>query len=232
MKTKVNEIFASIQGEGPVVGYKQLFIRFCGCNLHCSYCDTEFLTGEEFTPQSLYEKIIKEYDLKTFHSISLTGGEPLLHAEFLQEFLPLIKGQTKIYLETNATLAQNLKQVKEHIDIISADIKLGMNTFDKHKEFFKICDGVYTFAKIVFDENITDEEIQTCCKIGSDYNIELVLQPKMGLCDLQDKQVEGAICPHKMLVTSEFCNKILDKFTSIYPKVRLIPQVHKFLDVR
>ena len=39
---KVKEIFASIQGEGPYVGYKQLFIRFCGCNLNCGYCDTEF----------------------------------------------------------------------------------------------------------------------------------------------------------------------------------------------
>lgn len=56
MKTKVNEIFASIQGEGPVVGYKQLFIRFCRCNLNCSYCDTEFKTGIEYTPQELAKK--------------------------------------------------------------------------------------------------------------------------------------------------------------------------------
>ena len=92
MKTKINEIFSSIQGEGPVVGYKQLFIRFCGCNLKCSYCDTDFSDGKEFTPQELYTKITTEYNLETFHSISLTGGEPLLSAEFLQEFLPLIKG--------------------------------------------------------------------------------------------------------------------------------------------
>ena len=39
---KVKEIFTSIQGEGPFVGYKQLFIRLCGCNLNCKYCDTDF----------------------------------------------------------------------------------------------------------------------------------------------------------------------------------------------
>ena len=39
---RVKEIFTSIQGEGPYVGYKQLFIRLCGCNLNCSYCDTDF----------------------------------------------------------------------------------------------------------------------------------------------------------------------------------------------
>lgn len=219
MKAKINEIFSSIQGEGPVVGYKQLFIRFCGCNLKCEYCDTEFLQGEEYTAQELFEKITKEYDLKTFHSISLTGGEPLLHAGFLKEFLPLIKNQTKIYLETNATLSENLLIVKDYIDIISADIKLGMNTLEKHEEFFKNCQNVYLFAKIVFDENITDEQIKTCCKIGSKFNMELVLQPKMGT-------------DNKMCVTSDFCNTILDKFTTIYHNVRLIPQVHKFLEVR
>ena len=219
MKAKINEIFSSIQGEGPVVGYKQLFIRFCRCNLKCSYCDTEFLEGENFTPDELFQKITNEYDLKTFHSVSLTGGEPLLHADFLKEFLPLIKDQTKIYLETNATLSENLLTTKDYIDIISADIKLGMKPFEKHEEFFKNCENIYTFAKIVFDEKITEEEIQTCCKIGAEHNIELVLQPKMDT-------------NNKMCVTSEFCNEILDKFTSIYHNVRLIPQVHKFLDVR
>ena len=47
-KIKVKEIFASIQGEGPYVGYKQLFVRFCNCNLKCNYCDTEFSANENF----------------------------------------------------------------------------------------------------------------------------------------------------------------------------------------
>lgn len=223
MKTKINEIFASIQGEGPVVGYKQLFIRFCGCNLNCDYCDTQFQTGIEYSPIEVANKIIKEYNLETFHSISLTGGEPLLSVDFLAEFLPLIKGKTKIYLETNATLSDKLNKIKNYIDIISADIKLesssGKNTFAQHEEFFKQCNGIYTFAKIVFDKNITQNEIETCAKLGKKYNIELVLQPKM------EQQ-------NKMSVNSDFCNSILDKFTTIYPNTRLIPQVHKFIDVR
>jgi len=222
METKINEIFSSIQGEGPVVGYKQLFIRFCGCNLKCSYCDTEFSDGEIYTPKNLYAKISHEYDLKTFHSVSLTGGEPLLHQDFLLEFIPLIKAQTKIYLETNATLPDNLAKIKNLVDIISADIKLpsssGMENFELHQKFFEKCKGIETFAKIVFDENITALEIETCAKLGKNYGIELILQPKM---------IGG-----KMSVSSSFCNEILDKFTSIYSNVRLIPQVHKFLDVR
>jgi organic radical activating enzyme len=222
MKTKINEIFSSIQGEGPVVGYKQLFIRFCGCNLNCEYCDTEFTTGTEFTPQELFEKITNDFDLGTFHSISLTGGEPLLSVGFLKEFLPLVKNKTKIYLETNATLTQHLLELKDYIDIISADIKLetttGLNTFDKHEQFLKNCVGIETFAKVVFDKNITEAEISRCCEIGKSTGIELILQPKM--------------IDNKMSITSEFCNEILDKFTTLYPNCRLIPQVHKFLDVR
>lgn len=222
MKTKINEIFSSIQGEGPVVGYKQLFIRFCGCNLNCAYCDTEFNDGLELTPTELYKKITTDYDIRTFHSISLTGGEPLLNIEFLCEFLPMIKKQTKIYLETNATLYENFSNIKEHIDIVSADIKLesatGLNSFDLHEKFLLNCKNIETFAKIVFDKTITEKEITRCCEIAKNTGIELVLQPKM--------------TDNKMSVTSDFCNEILDKFTKNYKKVRLIPQVHKFLDVR
>lgn len=221
-EARINEIFASIQGEGSVVGYKQIFIRFCGCNLDCGYCDTEFKNGNIYTPQSLYEKISTQYNLKSFHSISLTGGEPLLSYKFLKEFLPLVKGQTKIYLETNATLTDNFSQVKDYIDIVAADIKLpsatGVNVLGKNLEFIRSCSDISTFAKIVFDENITEDEIDFCTNIANETGIELILQPKMTAAG--------------MSVKPEFCEKILDKFTSVYPNTRLIPQVHKFLNVR
>ena len=225
MKVKINEIFSSIQGEGPVVGYKQLFIRFCGCNLNCEYCDTEFENGIEYTPAELFEKITTEYDLSTFHSISLTGGEPLMCVDFLAEFLQICRNSNdfpKIYLETNATLSEELNKVKPYIDIISADIKLksstGLDTMNLHEKFFEKCNGVETFAKIVFDENITDDEITKCCEMAQKYNLPLVLQPKM--------------IGDKMSVSSDFCGEILDKFISKHRDTRLVPQVHKFLNVR
>ena len=220
MKAKINEIFTSIQGEGTIVGYKQLFIRFCGCNLHCRYCDTEFSTGDYYTAEELFNEISRKYDLNSLHSISLTGGEPLLHTEFLKEFLPMLRGN-KIYLETNATLSENLIEVKNFIDIISADIKLksaaGQDTLALHEAFFNKARGIETFAKIVFDENITDEEIKACTNIAKKYDIAIILQPKMN---------GSTIC-----VNSEFCSLISDKFIKEYKNVRLIPQVHKFLGV-
>ena len=87
-----------------------------------------------------------------------------------------------------------------------------------HKNFFGACRGVETFAKIVFNESITDNEIKDCTDLGKICGIELILQPEM----LHDKPV----------VTSEFAQNILEKFSYKYPNVRLIPQVHKFLNVR
>ena len=65
-EVKIKEIFESIQGEGPFVGVNQLFLRFCGCNLNCNYCDTDFgMNGaKSYTAESLVRKIVKEYDLK------------------------------------------------------------------------------------------------------------------------------------------------------------------------
>lgn len=221
---RIKEIFPSIQGEGPYVGCKQLFVRFCNCNLKCNYCDTEFSPDEyfeEFTPQELAE-YIQKFDLPSIHSISLTGGEPLLSVDFLKEFLPL-SGSSKIYLETNATLADKLAEVIDFVDIVAADIKLESatgikDTFKFHDKFFEIAKQKECFAKIVFDEKITDDEISKCCELADKHNIELILQPMMN--------------ENELSVSVEFAESILEKFLKLHPKTRLIPQVHKFLDVR
>lgn len=221
---KIKEVFASIQGEGPYIGAKQLFIRFCNCNLRCHYCDTDFDSDcDEYTPERLME-VIEQFDLKTIYSVSLTGGEPLLSVDFLCKILPLLKeNNLKIYLETNATLPEELRRVIDYIDVVAADIKLEsatgmMNAFDRHDEFFEVCKGHECFAKIVFDDNITDDEINRCVELAGKYDLLLILQPKM----VEDQ----------MSVTSVFAVTVLDKFLKKYNKVRLIPQVHKFLSVR
>lgn len=221
---KIKEVFASIQGEGPYMGAKQLFVRFSNCNLRCHYCDTDFGGDcEEYTPEELIE-IVSQFDLKTIFSVSLTGGEPLLSANFLVKFLPLLKekGQS-VYLETNATLPEELARIIDFVDVISADIKLesatGMvNSFQLHDKFFEAAQNHECFAKIVFDDNISDEEIEKCVELAQKYKLELILQPKM---------VDDVMC-----INSIFAVSILDKFLKKYNRVRLIPQVHKFLSVR
>ena len=218
-KVLIKEIFESIQGEGPYIGYNQLFIRFAKCNLNCKYCDTDFTTNlkEYSIDELLYE--VKKYD--NIHSISLTGGEPLLDSNFLKEFLP--KTDKKIYLETNGTLFNELKEIIDYVDIISMDIKLNStsnngNLFETHKKFIEIAKVKELFLKVVFDENITEEEISSTIKIAKENNLEIILQPKMNGNDLK--------------LTEQGISNIYKKFVKEYTKIRLIPQVHKFLNIR
>lgn len=218
-KAKIKEIFSSIQGEGPYIGYKQLFIRFCGCNLNCRYCDTDFDSkdAKEYTVRELLEIVDSN---KECHSVSLTGGEPLLHVNFIKEFAQ--KSSLPVYLETNGTLTDKLKEIIDFVTYVSADIKLPSATgaypaWDKHNLFFETACKKILFAKAVFDNNITDDEIKNMCELCKKYNIELILQPMMrGKCPVAD---------------SAFMEKILDKSLNLYHRVRLIPQVHKFIDV-
>lgn len=224
-KAKIREVFKSIQGEGSHVGELQVFVRFCGCNLSCQYCDTDFeiSKSKEYTSNELLN-VIESLGKPIPSIISLTGGEPLLSTKFLKEFLRLAKRKGfKIYLETNATLPDNLLDVLDWIDIVSADIKLPSATgmqLDKEnlKRFFALSSDKELFAKIVFDENITNDEIDFAVEVAQSNDCEIILQPMM--------------VGNNMSVSAEFAENILNKFAAKFKKTRLIPQVHKFLNVR
>jgi len=216
---KVKEIFTSVQGEGNYVGYKQLFIRLCGCNLHCSYCDTDFEVNgaKEYSTEELLKICADNSDC---HSVSITGGEPLLHTDFIKEIGE--KCNLPLYLETNGVLYENLKEVIDYITYVAADIKLpsaaGLSPmWEEHEKFLEIASEKEVFAKVVFDENITDFEIHKITHLCKKFDIELILQPKMSGNNLN--------------LSPEFMRKTLDKCLKIHTKTRLIPQVHKFLNI-
>ena len=216
--TKIKEIFTSIQGEGPYIGQNHIFVRFCKCNLNCDYCDTDFNSKNAKT-YDIYQ-LFNELDKLNAQVISLTGGEPLMDAAFLKEFLKEFKPSLnkKIYLETNGLLIEQLKEIMDYIDIIAMDIKLQSatgqpNRFSCNDEFLRIASQKESFIKVVFDKNIIQEEIEYCTSLAKKYEVLLVLQPKMPL----DEELE--------------IEKIYNKFYEIYKNIRLIPQVHKFLNV-
>ncbi len=74
MNLIVKEIFYSLQGEGGRQGEASIFIRLSGCNLACSFCDTDFKGGETLNAGELIEHI-RPYPCKW---IIWTGGEPTL----------------------------------------------------------------------------------------------------------------------------------------------------------
>jgi len=93
---RINEIFYSLQGEGHWTGVPMIFIRFSGCNLSCSWCDTNHKEGTDLTIDQI-ESIISQYPC---NRLCLTGGEPLLQvtASFYSYFC-----KYSIHIETNGT---------------------------------------------------------------------------------------------------------------------------------
>jgi organic radical activating enzyme len=104
-KLWVQEVFYSIQGEGPRAGEPAVFIRLAGCNLRCWWCDTQFESGEDhLSPEVLVERVEEITKNNRCNLVVLTGGEP-----FRQDIRELVEqlgvqGYT-VQIETNGTLS-------------------------------------------------------------------------------------------------------------------------------
>ncbi len=223
-KAKIAGIFFSTQGEGIYAGSPQVFVRFYGCMCSCRFCDTRLTAYDKYTPLELYHQI-KRFNLP-YHSLCLTGGEPLLQKDFLKEFIKLIKydGITT-YLETNGILADEVSELIEDVDIIAMDFKLpsstGMDSYwPEHQKFLKIALKKEVFIKMVIcsttDRKDMDEAISIILKLRAK-KIPVVLQPNFFELD-------------KELLAK---TRALEKYCSRYlPCVKVIPQLHKITGVR
>ncbi|MBU5614824.1 7-carboxy-7-deazaguanine synthase QueE [Geomonas azotofigens] len=238
------ECFSSIQGEGVLVGLRQVFLRFSGCNLSCKFCDTPGMSAVpddcllELTPgRRDFFKVPNPVPLERVatlieswtaawpgihHSISITGGEPLLFGTLLEEWLPVLKKLLPIYLETNGTLPEALAPLIPHLNSIGMDIKLPSSTgcpelWDQHHAFLELAAMKEVFVKIVVGQETEDWEIQrSCAMIASvDPAIPLILQPVT-----RDDGGIG-IDALRTLELQELCSSLRE--------VRVIPQTHKFM---
>ena len=115
---KINEIFHSLQGEGANMGKSAVFVRFSGCNLRCSFCDTHHEDGKMMTDDEIVDAI-KDFPAEW---IVLTGGEPSLWID--DEFIRLIKNRTgkKVAIETNGS-----RELPDTIDWVTVSPKCGMD---------------------------------------------------------------------------------------------------------
>ncbi len=108
MSLIVNEIFYSIQGESSYAGRPCVFIRLTGCNLRCSYCDTQYAydEGDKLDISEILDRI-SEYECQL---VEVTGGEPLIQKDTSGLISTLLENGYEVLLETNGTLDV------EHID--------------------------------------------------------------------------------------------------------------------
>jgi 7-carboxy-7-deazaguanine synthase len=117
---RVSEIFRSLQGEGVLIGTPTVFIRTVGCNLECSWCDTEYARegGEELS----LEQILAEIDKHKTQFICLTGGEPLIQKDAIMLLDKLVDKCYHVTLETNGSLPLEDVPCADNM-LISMDIK-------------------------------------------------------------------------------------------------------------
>jgi 7-carboxy-7-deazaguanine synthase len=244
----VEEIFSSIQGEGPWIGQRHIFVRFIGCDMKCQYCDTpaaaqglnvqaeNFCRAQKSPGSFEHDRVpgpLSPGQLTELCSrlvipgpsrpvISLTGGEPLLHHDFLAAWLPEIRSRFHIYLETNGLRYQAMEGLREMVDVVSMDFKLPSATgqrpfWDEHLRFLAVAYGRRLFVKAVVTADTALADILTSAKIiaGHDASLAFILQP-----------ASGPFAPDPAMLM-EFQNAAL----GIIEDVRVIPQAHKILQV-
>jgi organic radical activating enzyme len=246
---RLQEIFASIQGEGPWIGERHIFVRFRGCNVRCRYCDTPaaidgtengsqycrvqtspgLAAGYEQNPNPFSSHRLTELCGRLIipgpsqPTISLTGGEPLMQAAFLTEWLPSVKGQFRVYLETNGILHEAMRDLRDLVHVVSMDFKLpsatGLRPFwEEHSRFLAAATGtsaVFVKAVITRDTNRYDILLSAGLIARHDPSIPFVLQP-----------ADGPLAPDiNMLVDYQ------EAALRITRDVRIIPQAHKILMV-
>ena len=240
----IREVFCSVQGEGPYVGTRQAFVRFSGCNLNCNYCDTDFATPgtcdyEQVEGSGSFEKIKNpisvgqlEAMLQPFeklHSVSLTGGEPLLYADFIEKLnLP-----APLYLESNMTLPEQARKLTEKVTYVSGDFKLpeslrgiGLEAREAHMENTIKCFSLLRkthsrdcFCKIVIDRNTELETVNPAVEAIAPYISCVILQPEtpIGRDLMNPKPMQASV--QRIMELQKTLLEIID--------TRVIPQTHR-----
>ena len=239
-KESLIEIFSSIQGEGKYVGCRQVFVRFEGCNLDCAFCDTEnqpdahpvchsethagsrtFIDiPNPMTLTQVAEKINAMLEEVPHQAVSFTGGEPLLHADFIHALAPML--HAPIFLETNGTLWKPMQQLRDVANIVSMDIKLpsviGQEQWENHARFIEAARDLDLYIKLVVSAETTDEEFQRAVSVAA-------LGAPDKLFIIQPVTPNGgchAASPERVLQFQEYALRSLDD-------VWVIPQTHKMI---
>ena len=231
MNAPIIEIFSSFQGEGVLIGQRQIFVRFAGCNLNCDYCDTKHSISKKegilMTPEEVVSKI-ESILTPDCHTISFTGGEPSLYPEFINEVSKLT--DLNIMLETNGTLPANIDLI-DNLDIVSLDIKL-KEQFKGHfdEDIFLneikslnllIEKSINVYCKVVILPSLKIESFEEVIKkideeIIDENNIQFIIQPSSPLNEWNNLS-------ERLFEFSEIVGK--------YFEVSTIPQIHKILNI-
>ncbi|MFA5068888.1 MAG: 7-carboxy-7-deazaguanine synthase QueE [Candidatus Omnitrophota bacterium] len=225
----ITEIFASIQGEGFYAGHRHIFIRFKGCNLKCSFCDTRSrIMAERISVSEVLKRASGLMLTNSKNTVALTGGEPLLQDVFLKELLPRLASKgVVIYLETNGTLTQALECIISYIDIIAMDIKLpsvcGISPcWRAHKIFLNRARDKEFFIKVVVSDAIDMQEFDKALALVKETgcDVPIIIQPETR---------HGSL---GINVSADTLFRLQERALGCFSKVLVMPQSHKMMGLK
>lgn len=137
---KIAEMFSSINGEGTHAGQLAFFVRFTGCNLNCSYCDTKWANVPDapYTEMTA-DEILSAVRKSGIRNVTVTGGEPLIQPNIVPLLETLCGDGRYVEIETNgsADVSEVLK-IKGNRPALTMDYKLpssGMENFMRTENF-------------------------------------------------------------------------------------------------
>ena len=210
---KIAETFSSINGEGTKAGQLAFFIRFTGCDLNCSYCDTKWAKAADapFTKMTDSE-IITEVQKSGIKNVTVTGGEPLIQQDIIPLLEKLCKNGNYVEIETNgaADIFGVVKMV-ENRPALTIDYKIPSSGMERFMltENFQLLDSRDT-VKFVSGSR---EDLGRAAEIISEYKLT-------ERCHVYLSPVFGEIVPEDMV------NFMLEKKLN---GVNLQLQLHKFI---
>jgi len=246
----VTEVFSAIQGEALLVGERQVFVRLTGCNIRCTYCDQpealdrvpgpcriESTAGRRdwsvrdspLPIEGVVDAVGALWDQVPHHSVSLTGGEPLMQGARVERLVRRLSANGwPVMLETNGTLVAALRRVASHVAYVSMDLKLasvdGQQVAPETQDRFlaaALDSGAAVWAKVVLGPDVDPGELEAAvarvaaASAGRARPVEVFLQP---LTPVPTAPV--APSPAQVL-------ELHERALRIHPRVRVVPQTHK-----
>ena len=230
---RVNEIFYSLQGEGRNAGRAAVFVRFAGCNLRCSFCDTEFDSFIEMTVNDILSEIASvsgDFPAGCKPLVVLTGGEPTLQVD--EAFVDQLHSQGyEVAMESNGTLPapSNL----DWLTVSPKSLPLAPSNWRG-----RMPDEL----KVVFDENTNPETYLSPLTTPADAPIPDLWSPTRSLSHhlshpLQSEGAGGRLLYLQPCDTGDAKrNKAIVQacvdYIKEHPQWRLSLQIHKIIDIK
>lgn len=250
----VAEVFRSYQGEGLLLGARQVFVRLSGCEVGCRYCDTEWALSSvasvavpkragESAGESADEKesqrldnpltvqqvldLVERVDGGGAASVSLTGGEPLEQPGFAAALCAALSPR-EVMLETSGLDAAALAVVVPHVRWVACDLKLPTATGRA---------SALDEHAAVLESGVLDE-VEVFYKLIVDGDVPTTEVARAA--DLLRRHAPGArvflqpVTAHggSPALPRERLDPFVDLLAAAGLDVRVVPQVHKVLHVR